>query len=175
LRRILWCIRWVLTGLAERLAQSRSRLQARLPHCEGVFRWIPNEFEEPVVFRFVVDDDGGFVDLATYSNNVAAHDCRRVARGNRSIALVGAYGISGCRGGICAGSRAGRLRPTRTGLAVCERQASSTALTSCTRWRLRSGSAQSICGRARPASLRKLEIWARFQASNQLAGCANVD
>src|SRR2546430_14284301 len=142
LGRILWCIGWVLTGLAERLAQSCSRLQTRLAHRESVFRRIPNKFEEPVIFRFVVDDDGGFVDLATYSNNVAAHDCRRVARGNRSIALVGAYGISGCRGGVCAGSRAGRLRPTPTGLAACQPPASSTRLCRCRPRRPRSGSPQ---------------------------------
>src|SRR5216684_4208750 len=88
-RRLRWLLRILLRRggilprlLADRLAQSRSRLQARLSHCEIVLRGIPDKFEEAIIFCFVVNHDGRLVDLAPDSDNVAAHNRWRVARRN---------------------------------------------------------------------------------------------
>src|SRR6266568_8643353 len=89
---LLWVLRWLLRRilrgllgiprvlarlLAERtlaglltdrlpdwLAQTCPSLQARLPHAECVFGWIPDKLEEAVVFCVIVDDHRFFVDLA---------------------------------------------------------------------------------------------------------------
>ena len=75
---------WILRGLLAKgslsrwLAQARSRLQARLADADIVFRRVPDELEESVVFGFVVDHDGTFVDLASDADNVATDDGRWV-------------------------------------------------------------------------------------------------
>src|SRR5229473_2220163 len=112
-RRLRWLLRILLRRggilprlLTSRLAQSCSRLQARLSHSKIVLRGIPDKFEEPVIFRFVVNDDGRLVDLAPNSDNVAAHNRRRVSRRNclgSRVTLICTYGSSCCRW-ICAGA-----------------------------------------------------------------------
>src|SRR5260370_40481000 len=119
LRRILrrW-LRWLLRILlrragilsrllTDRLAQSRSRLQARLSHSEIVLRGIPDKFEEAIIFCFVVNHDGRLVDLAPDSDNVAAHNRWRVARRNclgSRVTLIRAHAWSSCCWRICAGA-----------------------------------------------------------------------
>ena len=110
--RILRRVDWILCGLlTKRLAQSRSRLHARLSHSEIVLRGIPNEFEEAIIFGFVVDDDGRFVNLAADADDVATHNRRRVASRDclgARVTLISAYGSSCSCWRICARARSGR-------------------------------------------------------------------
>src|SRR5216684_5252021 len=93
--------------LTDRLAQSRSRLQARLSHSEIVLRGIPDKFEEAIIFCFVVNHDGRLVDLAPHSDNVATDNRRRVTSWNclgSCVTLIRAYRSSRCSRWICAGA-----------------------------------------------------------------------
>ncbi len=91
-----------LTG---RLPEPSSRLQARLPYSETVLGGIPDEFVEEIIFSFVVNDDGGFVDLAAHADDIATDNRGRVGSWNRlgsRITLIRAYGSS-CCWRVCAG------------------------------------------------------------------------
>src|SRR5216684_3057842 len=119
-RRLRWLLRilllrWILRRrggilsrlLTDRLAQSRSRLQARLSHSEIVLRGIPDKFEEAIISCFVVNHDGRLVDLAPNSDNVATDNRRRVTCRNclgSCVTLIRAYAWSSCCWRICAGA-----------------------------------------------------------------------
>src|SRR5258708_39387775 len=115
LRRWLWWLLRILLRrggilsrwLADWLAQSRSRLQARLSHSEIVLRGIPDKFEKAIIFCFVVNHDGRLVDLAPHSDNVATNNRRRVTSWNclgSCVTLIRAYARSSCCWWICAGA-----------------------------------------------------------------------
>src|SRR5216683_2186515 len=100
-------LRWILRRLANRLAQSRSRLHSRLSHSEIILRGIPDKFEEAIISCFVVNHDGRLVDLAPNSDNVATDDRRRVPSWNclgSCVTLIRAYARSSCCWWICAGA-----------------------------------------------------------------------
>src|SRR5260370_38614912 len=85
--------------LTDRLAHSRSCLQARLSHSEIVLRGIPDKFEETIIFCFVVNHDGRLVDLAPNSDNVATDNRRRVTSWNclgSCVTRIRAYATSSC-------------------------------------------------------------------------------
>src|SRR5260370_37117409 len=113
-RRLRWLLRilrrrgGILSRLlTDRLAQSRSRLQARLSHSEIVLRGIPDKFEEAIIFCFLVNHDGRLVYIAPYSANVAAHNRWRVARRNclgSRVTLIRPHAWSSCCCRICAGA-----------------------------------------------------------------------
>src|SRR5216683_436721 len=113
-RRLRWLLRILLRRggilprlLTDRLAQSCSRLQARLSHSEIVLRGIPDKFEEAIIFCFDVNHDGRLVDLAPNSDNVATDDRRRVTSWNclgSCVTLIRAYARSSCCRWICAGA-----------------------------------------------------------------------
>jgi len=66
--------------LARSLAQAGACLHAGLPDSEIIFRGIPDKFEETIIFGFIVNDDGSFVDLAADTDDIAADNGRRIAK-----------------------------------------------------------------------------------------------
>ena len=68
--------------LTDRLAKPRSGLHTWLSRSKTVVRRIPDEFEEAIIFGFVVDDDGRLVDLAANADDVTADDGGSIASRN---------------------------------------------------------------------------------------------
>ena len=54
-----------------------------------IFRGIPDEFEEPVVLGFIVDDDGATVDLAAHADDISTYHGRV-----RACQASGAAGVN---------------------------------------------------------------------------------